>query len=64
MINLLSILNILNALIDTAERTTELDNVYNDKNNTNVSWSEIYKLRDQLQDCVQRDPTLTKIKIN
>ena len=43
------LLKILNALIDTAERTTELDNVYSDKHNTSVSWSEVYKLQNQLE---------------
>ena len=44
-----NLLKMLDALIDTAERTTELDNVYNNKNNTSVSWSEIYKLQNQLE---------------
>jgi len=44
-----NLLIILNALIDTAERTTELDNVYSDKYNTSVSWSEVYKLQNQLE---------------
>ena len=43
------LLKMLDALIDTAERTTELDNVYNDKNDTSVSWSEIYEFQDQLK---------------
>ena len=43
------LLKMLDALIDTAERTTELDNVYNDKNDTSVSWSEIYKFQNQLK---------------
>jgi len=46
---MIDLLKMLDALIDTAERTTELDNVYNNKNNTSVSWSEIYKLRNQLE---------------
>ena len=43
------LLKMLDALIDTAQRTTELDNVYNDKNNTSISWSEIYKFQNQLK---------------
>ena len=46
---MIDLLKILNILIDTAERTTELDNVYSDKHNTSVSWSEIYKFRNQLE---------------
>ena len=39
------LLKILNALIDTAERASELKNVYNDKTGESVSWSTVYITR-------------------
>jgi hypothetical protein len=33
--------SIVNALIDTVERMTSLENVYNDKNGENFSWSHV-----------------------
>lgn len=34
--------NIVKALIDTVERTTDLDNVYDDKVMDVFSWDEVY----------------------
>ena len=47
-ISFVSLLRVFDCLIDTAERTTDLDNVYNDKARNFVEWSEVHKLRDEI----------------
>lgn len=41
-------LGIIKALIDTAERTTDLEGVYNDKDLDFYSWEEVYQMVDEL----------------
>ncbi len=41
----MKIIEVIEALIDTAERTTDLDGVYNDKNKTCVSWEDVDECR-------------------
>ncbi len=40
---------VLDCLIDTAERTTELSVVYNDKDGSAVCWEEVYAIRKELE---------------
>jgi len=42
------LLKAVDCLIDTVERTTDLDNVYNDKTGESLTWAEVYNLREQL----------------
>ena len=44
-----SLLKMLDCLIDTAERTTELSVVYNDKDGSAVHWIEVYAIRKELE---------------
>jgi len=44
-----SLLKMLDCLIDTAERTTELSVVYNDKDGSAVHWEEVYAIRKELE---------------
>jgi hypothetical protein len=46
--NEMSLLKIIDCLIDTVERTTELSEVHNDKDGTSVSWDEVYAAREGL----------------
>jgi hypothetical protein len=41
-------LRVIDALIDTAERTTELDKVYDENRHDSVSWEQIYQVRAEL----------------
>lgn len=40
-------IDIIDCLIDTAERTTDLEGVYNDKTGKFFTWEEIYKARQE-----------------
>ena len=42
------LLKVLNCLIDTAQNTTELDNVYSGGAWESVSWAEVYKAKECL----------------
>jgi hypothetical protein len=42
------VLMAMNCLIDTAERTTDLDSVYNDKDRSSIAWDEVISIRDEL----------------
>jgi hypothetical protein len=48
-VNTAQLLRILDCLIDTAERTTDLKAVYNDRNSTSVDWDEILAFRENLK---------------
>jgi hypothetical protein len=48
-VNTAQLLKILDCLIDTAEHTTDLNTVYNDRNGTSVEWSEIHAFRESLK---------------
>jgi len=41
----MKIIKVIEALIDTAERTTDLEGVYNDKDKTCVSWEDVDECR-------------------
>lgn len=46
-ISFVSLLRAFDCLVDTAERTTDLEHVYNDKTGEVVEWDEVHKLRDR-----------------
>ena len=41
----MKIIEVIEALIDTVERTTDLEGVYNEKNKTCVSWEDVDECR-------------------
>jgi len=43
-----ALLKVLDCLIDTTERTTDLNNVYDDNQGTSVTWEEVERVRDAL----------------
>jgi hypothetical protein len=49
-ISFVALLRAFDCLIDTAERTTDLEHVYNDRTGDAVEWNEVHKLRDLLAD--------------
>ncbi len=46
----LTIVEIIDALIDTAERTTDLEGVYDDRSGMFFSWSKVYKMQQIMLD--------------
>jgi len=51
------LVRVLGCLIDTAERTTDMENVYNGNNGAYVSWSEVYRIRNKALDSMAKPPT-------
>jgi len=47
-INFVDLLRAFDCLIDTAQNTTDLDNVYNGRASDSIEWPEVHKLRDEL----------------
>jgi len=44
------LLDVLECLIDTADRTTDLENVYNDTTGDCVGWDEVFEVYLQVKD--------------
>jgi len=45
-------IDIFECLIDTVERTTDLEGVYNDKTGKFFTWEEIYKAREKNEEFI------------
>jgi hypothetical protein len=54
---------VFDCLIDTVERATETENVYNDNDGTSVSWAKVYEVREQLREQNMSNPEIRAIKV-
>ena len=55
---------VFDCLIDTVERATETEKVYNDNDGTSVSWAEVYEVREQLREKnMTSNPEIRAIKV-
>jgi hypothetical protein len=53
------LLQIMDALIDTVQRTTDLEHVYNDTEGTSFTWDEVHDMQQELID-INAQPRVEK----